>query len=72
MPDVATIPFHFLRPLWLFALLPVAAVVLLVHRRDSIAARWGGVIAPHLAEEPDRERRRGAGASAPCIWWRPD
>jgi len=48
MFDVATIPFHFLRPLWLLALLPVAAVVLLVHRRDSIAARWGGVIAPHL------------------------
>jgi von Willebrand factor type A domain len=48
MFDIATIPFHFLRPLWLFALLPVAAVVLLVHRRESIAARWGGVIAPHL------------------------
>jgi Ca-activated chloride channel family protein len=48
MPDVAAIPFHFLRPLWLLALLPVALVALVVHRRDSIAARWGGVIAPHL------------------------
>ena len=48
MPDLATMPFHFLRPLWLLGLLPVAAVVLLVHRRESIAARWGGVIAPHL------------------------
>ncbi len=53
MFDIATIPFHFLRPLWLFALLPVAAVVLLVHRRESIAARWGGVIAPQFAEKPD-------------------
>ena len=48
MPDVATIPFHLLRPLWLIALLPVIAVVLLVRWRESVTARWGGVIAPHL------------------------
>jgi Ca-activated chloride channel homolog len=48
MPDAATIPFHLLRPLWLIALLPVVAVVLLVRWRESVAARWGGVIAPHL------------------------
>jgi len=48
MPDVAAIPFHLLRPLWLIALLPVIAVVLLVRWRESVTARWGGVIAPHL------------------------
>lgn len=48
MHDMATIPFHFLRPLWLLALLPVAIVTLTVRRRDSITARWSGVIAPHL------------------------
>lgn len=48
MHDMATIPFHFLRPLWLLALLPVAIVTLMVRRRDSITARWSGVIAPHL------------------------
>lgn len=48
MPDAVAIPFHLLRPLWLIALLPVIAVVLLVRWRESITARWGGVIAPHL------------------------
>ncbi|KRR19300.1 hypothetical protein CQ14_35335 [Bradyrhizobium lablabi] len=48
MPDAATIPFHLLRPLWLIALVPVVAVVLLVRWRESVTARWGGVIAPHL------------------------
>jgi Ca-activated chloride channel homolog len=48
MPDAAAIPFHLLRPLWLLALIPVAAVVALVLWRQSPQAQWGGVIAPHL------------------------
>src|SRR5215470_5024440 len=48
MHDAAGISFHLLRPLWLLALLPVIAVMLLVLWRQSPQAQWGGVIAPHL------------------------
>ncbi|XIA65268.1 VWA domain-containing protein [Bradyrhizobium sp. TZ2] len=48
MHDVATISFHLLRPLWLIALIPVAAVFALLLWRQSVRAQWGGVIAPHL------------------------
>jgi Ca-activated chloride channel family protein len=48
MHDAAGITFHLLRPLWLVALVPVAAVMLLVLWRQSPQAQWGGVIAPHL------------------------
>jgi Ca-activated chloride channel homolog len=48
MHDDAGITFHLLRPLWLLALVPVAAVMLLVLWRQSPQAQWGGVIAPHL------------------------
>jgi Ca-activated chloride channel homolog len=48
MHDTAAIPFHLLRPLWLIALVPVVAVVLLVRWRQSPEAQWGSVIAPHL------------------------
>ena len=48
MHDAAGITFHLLRPMWLLALVPVAAVMLLVLWRQSPQAQWGGVIAPHL------------------------
>jgi len=48
MHDAAAMSFHLLRPLWLAALTPVAAVLALVLRRQSIEAQWGGVIARHL------------------------
>jgi len=48
MHDAAAISYHLLRPLWLLALIPVAAVLVLVGWRQSIQAQWGGVIAPHL------------------------
>jgi Ca-activated chloride channel homolog len=48
MHDAAGLTFHLLRPLWLLALLPVIAVMLLVRWRQSPQAQWGGVIAPHL------------------------
>jgi Ca-activated chloride channel family protein len=50
MHDAAAIPLHLLRPLWLIALVPVAAV-LLVRWRRSPEAQWGGVIAPHLLKK---------------------
>jgi Ca-activated chloride channel family protein len=54
-----TLPFtiHFLRPLWLLALIPVAAIVVFVLRRNRPEALWGDVIAPnllkHLLVEPE-------------------
>jgi Ca-activated chloride channel homolog len=48
MHDAATISFHLLRPLWLIALIPVAAVFAFLLWRQSARSQWGGVIAPHL------------------------
>lgn len=40
--------FHFIRPWWLTALLPLAALVWMIRRRQSAAQAWRAVIAPHL------------------------
>jgi Ca-activated chloride channel family protein len=60
MHDVTTISFHLLRPLWLVALIPLAAAVALLLWRQSARAQWGGVIAPHLLDhlivQPGRGR----------------
>ncbi len=40
--------FHFLRPWWLLALLPCAALVWAIRRRGDAAQRWHGIVAPHL------------------------
>jgi Ca-activated chloride channel family protein len=42
--------FHFLRPQWLWGLLPTAALFLLLARRADPRRRWGRIIAPHLLE----------------------
>src|SRR5262245_37126793 len=61
MLENAVTSFHFLRPLWLAALLPVAAMVALIRHRQSAEAQWGGLIAPnllqHLLVRPDRRWR---------------
>lgn len=46
MHDAATMSFHLLRPLWLLALIPLAVVLVVLLRRQSASAQWGGVIAP--------------------------
>jgi Ca-activated chloride channel family protein len=48
MPEPASFTFHFLRPYWLLALIPLAAILVLALRRRRPEARWGNVIAPHL------------------------
>lgn len=50
MHDAVGIPFHLLRPLWLFALIPVALIFAMLLRRQNPRAQWGGVIAPHLLQ----------------------
>jgi Ca-activated chloride channel family protein len=59
MHDVAVIPFHFLRPQWLAALLPVVAILGLVLWRQRAETQWGGVVASHLLKHlivrPDRK-----------------
>jgi Ca-activated chloride channel homolog len=61
MPDALPFDFHFLRPLWLTALIPVAIIVSLVIRRQRPEAQWGDLIAPnllkHLLVQPDRRWR---------------
>ncbi len=40
--------FHFIRPLWLLALLPLGLLLWAVFRRQNAEQAWRGVIAPHL------------------------
>lgn len=40
--------FHFVRPWWLLAVVPLAQLVWAVHRRQDSAQRWQGIIAPNL------------------------
>lgn len=42
--------FHFLRPLWLLALIASPLLVYLVGRRSDIRSQWQGMIAPHLLD----------------------
>lgn len=48
MPDTLPFAFHFLRPFWFLALVPVAVVVVLVLWRQRPESQWGNVIAPNL------------------------
>jgi Ca-activated chloride channel family protein len=61
MPDALPFAFHFLRPLWFLALVPVAIVVVIVLWRQRPESQWGHVIAPNLlrhllVKPPDRWR----------------
>ncbi|HKE43262.1 MAG TPA: VWA domain-containing protein, partial [Steroidobacteraceae bacterium] len=42
--------FHFLRPLWLLALLAAIALAWVVARREDVRSRWRGIIDPALLE----------------------
>ena len=42
--------FHFLRPLWLLALLAAPLLVMLIGRRTDVRSQWQGMIAPHLLD----------------------
>lgn len=59
MHEAAATSFHLLRPLWLLALIPLAAVFVVLLRRQSVSAQWGGVIAPHLLTHLIVRPRRG-------------
>lgn len=50
MPDAMAFTFHFLRPWWLIALIPAAAMMFLIVRYDRVDLQWGRVIAPHLLD----------------------
>ena len=67
MPDALPFDFHFLRPLWLTALIPVAIIVLLVIRRQRPEAQWGDrpIFLSICSSSPT-----GAGASIRFIWSR--
>src|SRR5262245_11752825 len=40
--------FHFLRPYWLLAALPVAALLWWIRSRADARRAWRGIVAPHL------------------------
>ncbi|WP_025822119.1 VWA domain-containing protein, partial [Shewanella marina] len=42
--------FHFIRPEWLFSLLPLVALAILLWRTKPSSAGWSRFIAPHLAK----------------------
>ncbi len=48
MPELGAL--HFLRPLWLLALVPVAGVITMLGLRAKPERQWRGIIAPHLLE----------------------
>ena len=63
MHDAANIPFHLLRPLWLLALIPVAAIFAMLLWRQNPRAQWGGVIAPHLLQHLIVQPGQGRGVN---------
>jgi len=62
MPDAA-VTFHLLRPLWMLALIPVAAIFAMLLWRQNPRAQWGGVIAPHLLQHLIVHPGKGRGVS---------
>ena len=60
MHDAAAIPFHLLRPLWLLALIPVAAIFALLLWRQNAASAMGRRDRAASAAAPDRAAGPGA------------
>lgn len=43
MPDLGALTdFHFLRPLWLLAIIPAVAIYVLNRRRQDVLRQWRG------------------------------
>ncbi len=51
--------FHFIRPLWLLTLIPLALVFGRLRRQQSLAGQFKGVVAPHLLEHLIVRPRKG-------------
>ncbi len=56
MPDFSN--FHFLRPMWLWALIPAVGLWVLMLLEQSSRWRWRTAIAPHLLEHLVRQPKR--------------
>ena len=51
LPDAGALEyFHFLRPAWALAFIPLLAIIWGLRRRQSSKDMFGGIIAPHLLE----------------------
>lgn len=48
--SIQPLPFHFIRPEWLLALLPAALLWWLLRRRTDPAQSWRRIVAPHLLD----------------------
>ncbi len=45
---LSPVPFHFIRPEWLLALIPAALLWWALRRRTDASQAWRGIVAPHL------------------------
>lgn len=64
--------FHFLRPFWWLALVPLAALAWANLRRRDAGEAWHGVIAPHLLPHllrGETRRRRFSPPVLTCVGW---
>jgi Ca-activated chloride channel family protein len=64
--------FHFIRPWWLAALVPLALLVWAIYRRQNAAQAWRRIIAPHLLSHlvtGRNERRRISPLLLIAIGW---
>lgn len=64
--------FHFLRPYWLWLLLPALMIVLILKRRGARDGDWSRVIAPELLQHllsGDQRRRSARGLYALLLLW---
>ncbi|MCO8120771.1 VWA domain-containing protein [Stieleria sp. TO1_6] len=68
----ATIPFHFIRPLWLLALIPAALLWWGLRRQTDAAKPWQNIIAanllPHLLSGKDHRSRFGPLTGVALAW----
>ncbi len=49
MPEhISSVNFHFIRPLWLLAIIPALAVIWMLWKRQNVQQQYKGIIAEHL------------------------
>lgn len=53
--------FHFIRPLWLLALIPIAGILIGLIRQNGSRRKWSSVVADHLLVHLVDETRKGNG-----------
>ncbi len=60
---------HFIRPEWLWALVPLALLLVLQSRRQAGQSDWDRYIAPHLAPLLLTQAAKAAEIACPGLVW---